>query len=442
MVMAAQLFLVMQADHPLGDSLRFSLQGIKHLEIGRSSTPEIERKRDSDMLSVRCPDGRMSSAHARIVFRPDGLWLEDLHSKNGTFHNGQRITKTLLQDGDLIEVGHTFFLFRGPRLTWADTHPHPRSALKPELVTFVPALEATWQALFKVSKTDLPALILGESGTGKEVIARAIHAASEREGPFVGVNSGAIPESLIESELFGAVRGAYSGATEARSGLVRAANGGTLFLDEIGELPLMAQVKLLRVLEEREVIPVGGTTPIPVDFQLISATHRDLRHAVKSGDFRQDLYARVSGLEAHLPRLADRKEDLGLLSGALIRQRTESEVRFTRRAVRALFAYDWPSNIRELEKALQLATTLAGSDPIELRHLPESVQKSTARTRTPSVSEAPLSPEDEARKAEILALLETHHGNVTAVAREMGKARMQIHRWMKRYGINPQALRS
>ena len=444
-VMAAELFIILNADCPREPSLRFSLEGVREVTIGRSAEPSPSWQLEREHLVIAWPDARMSSTHARLLARTDGFGLEDLGSKNGLYHNGQKTNEASLQDGDIIEAGHTFFLFRSTRRTWADRDPHPRTPLAPHIPTFVPSFDTSLRALAEVAQASLPVLLLGESGTGKEVVSRAFHEASSRKGSFIGVNCGALPDQLVESELFGSKRGAFSGAVEDRPGLVRAADGGTLFLDEIGDLPPQAQVALLRTLQEREVTAVGATRAVPVDFRLVSATHRDLRAAVKDERFRQDLFARISGLEVHLPALRERREDLGLLIRALIeRHRGLDDVRLTRRAMRALLAYDWPANVRELEKALSLAMALAQDEPIGFEHLPDDVRAGPSAPDTATGSSpvaVELNDEERARRDELLALLTEHKGNVTAVARQMGKARMQIHRWMKRFGIDPNKLR-
>jgi len=279
----------------------------------------------------------------------------------------------------------------------------------------------------------------GESGTGKEVLARAIHALSGRSGPFVAVNCGALPKDLVESELFGHKKGAFSGALEDRPGLVRAAHGGTLFLDEVGDLPLQAQPALLRVLQEKQVQPVGATSPVAVDLRVVSATHRDLPALAAKGTFRDDLRARLSGFELTLPRLAERREDLGLLVSAIVRRVAgpkAASVQLTLPAARALFASRWPLNVRELEKALEAALVLASGQPVDLGHLPAALRGEAPAEVKASPPRAPRD-DDAQLKARLEAMLTTHGSNVSAAAREMGKARMQIQRWMARFGLEP-----
>jgi transcriptional regulator with GAF, ATPase, and Fis domain len=299
----------------------------------------------------------------------------------------------------------------------------------------------------QVAPSPVSVVVAGETGTGKEVIARAVHALSGRSGDFVAVNCGALPENLVESELFGHRKGAFSGAVEDRPGLIRAADRGTLFLDEIGDLPAASQAAFLRVLQEREVTPIGSTRAVPVDIRLVAATHRDLGALVDAGGFRPDLYARIAGLKIELPPLRERREDLGLIIAAILRRVAPDRldrVGFDVEAARCLFRYGWPLNIRELEKTLQTAVVLAEDLPIATEHLPDPV-RCEPDVAAPQDSEMdddrPLSAEDEERKQNLIAMLQEHGGNISAVARAMGKARMQIQRWVKRYRLEPDSYR-
>ncbi|MBZ0234462.1 MAG: sigma 54-interacting transcriptional regulator, partial [Deltaproteobacteria bacterium] len=305
------------------------------------------------------------------------------------------------------------------------------------------------------STSGLPALVLGETGTGKEVMARALHELSQRRGAFVAVNCGAIAGTLVESELFGHRKGAFSGALTDRPGHVRAADRGTLFLDEIAELPPAAQAALLRALQEREVVPVGDSMPVSVDFRLCAATHRDLAAMVAAGTFREDLHARLLGATIHLPPLRDRRGDLGLLvRSLLLRQPDGQRARFSPAAALALVEHAWPRNVRELERVLAMAVTLAGRDPIDLPHLPELVTPSLPPAGSPArapdddrpgvalvaaaraTPPAELSPDETALKRELVAMLDANDGNVAEVARQMGKDRTQLYRWIRRFGID------
>jgi transcriptional regulator with GAF, ATPase, and Fis domain len=283
------------------------------------------------------------------------------------------------------------------------------------------------------------------------VAAQAVHALSGRSGAFVAVNCGALPETLVESQLFGHRKGAFSGATEDRPGLVRSAHRGTLFLDEIGDLPLDSQAALLRVLQERQVMPIGATQPVEVDLRLCAATHRPLERLVAQGKFREDLLARLMGYTVQLPSLRERREDLGLITGALLRrvagERAE-RVTFAKDAARAIFRHGWPLNIRELEKCLAAAVVLAGDGPIQRDHLP--AQLATTATTTSEPKSEPslegsnsgiraLSSDDADKRARLVALLTEHGGNISAVARALGKDRVQIRRWLQRFQLDPES---
>jgi DNA-binding NtrC family response regulator len=430
------LVCAMRCDRPFEPAARILLDGVEQVVLGRGDPAVV---RHNGELVVRVPDDRMSTLHGRLIRSDTGFSLEDNESKNGTLVNGRRCEETALEDGDVIETGHTFFIYRAHVPATLPETPAVFADGTDELplVTFVPALAKQFERLSRVARSNVPVIVLGETGTGKEVIARALHRMSKRQGEFVALNCGAIPATLIESELFGAKKGAFSGATEDRPGLVRAADGGTLFLDEIGELPPPAQVALLRVLQEQEVVPIGGTRPIKVDVRLVAATHKALDRMVDSGSFRADLMARLGGLKLRLPALRERREDLGLVVQALLRRvGAPAHIQLSRQAARALFVYPFPLNIRELEKALGLAVTIVEPNGIiELEHLPEELR----------VEPRPPDPKrevsDEERKAHLLALLAQHRGKVADVARAMGKARMQIHRWIQRYEIDLESFR-
>jgi DNA-binding NtrC family response regulator len=457
------LFLALECARPrVGPSARFALAGVDEVILGRGTARAHSRVADGSVrkLVLKVPDPWMSGTHATLT-KVFGRWvLEDAGSKNGTVLNGEAQRRAFLGDGDLIELGHTFFIYREGLPTPAD-EPLDLDAIAlascaAGLATLVPGLAQTFRRLEQVARSDLSVVLSGESGTGKEVVARALHGLSSRGGAFVAVNCGALPETLIETELFGYRKGAFSGANEDRPGLVRSADRGTLFLDEIADLPLASQAAFLRVLQEREVVPVGATRPVGVDLRLIAATHRDLDEMVEHEEFRSDLFARISGVKVTLPPLRERREDLGLLIAILLARVGASErASLDVQAARALFRYAWPMNIRELEKALAAAVVLAGELPIETEHLPPQVaQALTAPVAADEAAEdlpadagedteddLPLSPDDLRRRDELARLLREHKGNVSAIARAMGKARMQIQRWIKRYKLDAEAYR-
>ncbi len=428
----AWLTLALQAERPLDPPLQVALRGIDAVFFARGHGParaEEVRAGGEAHLRIEIPDKFLSGAHAAMQ-RIYGRWLlEDQGSRNGTFVDGARVEKADLKDGAVVEIGHSFLVFR------AAAPDHPPGSIGSLHAGYAAQLRALDQA----AVTRLPVVLRGETGTGKEVLARRVHALSGRPGAFQAINCAALPQTLVESELFGYRKGAFSGATEDRPGLVRSADRGTLFLDEIGDLPLAAQGALLRVLQESEVHPVGATKPVPVDFRLIVATHRDLEQMAEDGTFRRDLLARMSGFSLNLPALRDRKEDLGLLAAALARRIAPEKaeaLKLTLPAARALFRHSWPLNVRELEKALAVAIALAPDGLIDLPHLPESLQGAP-----PPASPPALEPDEARLRDELVALLKEHRGNVTAVARTMGKARVQVQRWMRRYRIEPAIFR-
>ena len=288
-----------------------------------------------------------------------------------------------------------------------------------------------------VAPTDSTVLIQGESGTGKEVIARYIHELSARaDAGFFSINCGALPESLLESELFGHVKGSFTGAVRDHEGLFAAANGGSFFLDEIGETTPATQIKLLRVLQEREMIPVGGTEPVPVDVRLIAATNRELEDDMKTGRFRSDLYYRLNVIAIHLPPLRSRKDDIPVIADAVLRrlaaERRGEPKRLAPEAVDAIMAYDWPGNVRELENALERAVTLTRGDEIAPASLPARV---TERKPSPLVSERPhANPTlDAVERAYIMFVLQGEAGNKTRAAEVLGIDPSTLYRKLGRY---------
>ena len=288
-----------------------------------------------------------------------------------------------------------------------------------------------------VAPTDSTVLITGESGTGKEVIARFIHNMSNRsDGPFLSINCGALPENLLESELFGHVKGSFTGAVRDKQGLFAAARGGSFFLDEVGEMPPSLQVKLLRVLQEREAIPVGATEPIPVDVRIIAATNRDLEEEIRRGNFRPDLFYRLNVININLPPLRERRDDLVLLIEAFFQnlsQETTSDVKaLAPDALDAVMVYEWPGNVRELENALEHAAVLSRGSLIEAVALPERITK---RKKEPLVAERSYrNPTLEViERAYIMYVLQAEGGNKTRAAEVLGIEPSTLYRKLSRY---------
>jgi two-component system response regulator HydG len=290
-----------------------------------------------------------------------------------------------------------------------------------------------------VAPTESTVLIQGESGTGKEIIARYIHDLSARsDRNFASINCGALPESLLESELFGHVKGSFTGAIKDKSGLFTAAAKGTFFLDEIGETTPATQVKLLRVLQQREVIPVGGTDPQPIDVRLIAATNRDLEEEIRRGAFRPDLYYRLNVIALHLPTLRQRADDIPLLAEYFLERiaglRKEARKTLSAPALEALVSHTWPGNVRELENALERAVILTPGGEIEPSALPERV---TARVCEPLVADrVPSNPTLEAvERAYIMWILQSEGGNKSRAAEALGIDPSTLYRKLSRYGV-------
>ena len=412
-------------------------------------------------LSV--PEAAVSRYHAKVERVPGGHVLRDNGSTNGTLVNGVRVTEHLLQDHDVVRVGDSLFRYAIRAVlaygayridgTVIESSRPVHHKIKSALIGGC-QIDVLLDRVDKIAKTQLACVIQGESGTGKELLARAIHDASERKGPFQAINCAALPANLIESELFGYRKGAFTGATHDKQGLVRAANFGTLFLDEIGDMPLEAQSKLLRVLQEREVLPIGATAAERVDVRVVAATHRDLEAEVAASRFRGDLLARLREFAVRIPSLRERREDLYPLTLHFLRKSGRADAAVTLPFMLALAHYAWPYNVRELESAVKLSVALSDGREMDLKHLPEALQDGLrAHGRTgpgtgPMQIPKALAPEPPAvvtakpkqigppTEAELREVLAKHRGNIAAVGRELGKERMQVHRWLKRYAID------
>ncbi len=430
---APYLFVVLEAARPLAGAARLRCDDLDEIVLGRgderAAARRVEDGRRIAALSV--PDRRMSSVHARIGRVPGGWELTDAGSKNGCRVDGAPATRAVLRDGAWIELGQTVLRFRAALPEAAPWHDAGAATPVLGVATAVPGFATQLDALARLAPSRVSLLLMGATGTGKELIARGVHAASGRAGPFVAVNCAALPEGLVESQLFGHRRGAFSGATGDHEGLVRSADRGTLLLDEIGDLPTAAQAALLRVLQEREVVPVGDTRPIPVDVRVIAATHHDLAALVAEDEFRADLFARLAGHVETLPPLAARREDTGTIVAAALRRHAgarAAQVRLSPAAAAQLVRAPWPHNAREVDKVIEAALALARDEPgqadvtIDVAHLPRPAAED---------------PDDAALRARLDALLAEHRGNISQVARDLGKARMQIQRWLKRFALDP-----
>jgi len=297
-------------------------------------------------------------------------------------------------------------------------------------------MQRVYKMIEKVSQHEYPVLILGESGTGKELVARSIHfSGPRRDRPFAPVDCSALVPTLIESELFGYVKGAFTGAMQAKQGLLEAAQGGTLFLDEIGDMPVDLQAKLLRALQEREVKPVGSTERRHINVRIIAATNRDLETAIRSGTFRQDLYFRLNVVQVKLPPLRDRKSDIPILVTAFLEKFSDPQgpVRtISEDAMRRLIAYDWPGNVRELENAIERAVALGSGPILHVGDLPSNLQYPTTE-RTPDKDE--ILPLEELERRAILRTLRETGGDKLSAARMLGIGKTTLYRKLKQYDL-------
>jgi len=427
--------------HDLRQSpVRHWLDGCEEIRVFRG--PPGATRKDGGVLSVAIDDGYASTRHLLVRRAADAFWVSDEGSTNGTAVDGRK-----LEQGEerrvqsaLLEVGETFLYLRS---RVRGTHDSPSVAGQP--MTFNPEFALALAAAGRLARRSHDLLITGETGVGKEVIARWLHQISGRRGQMVAINCAALPEHLLEAELFGHLKGAFSGAEADRTGLIRAAHEGTLLLDEIGDMPLPLQPKLLRVLEDRRVRPLGGEREIPVDVLVVAATHQDLRAKVAEGKFREDLLARLGLLPLPIPPLRERREDLGLLIRRMLLELPGGleRIQFEPDALRLLLLHPWPLNVRELRRILFAAVELASEDeeqgsvvigPQHLRLSKAEVAAVQAASMASASTE--LSTEDRQLRDRIVELLETHSGNVAAVARELGKPRTHVQRLMARLGVD------
>ncbi|MDD5287123.1 MAG: sigma-54 dependent transcriptional regulator [Desulfuromonadaceae bacterium] len=305
-----------------------------------------------------------------------------------------------------------------------------------------PQMGKVFEIVRKVADTDASVLITGESGTGKELVARSIHTQSARKNaPFVAINCAAIPRDLLESELFGHVKGAFTGATKDKTGKFQLADGGTLFLDEVGELPLELQPKLLRALQEKVIEPVGGTKPHKLDVRMVSATNLDIEKALVDATFRDDLYYRLAVIPIHLPSLRERREDIALLLRYFCGKHGAKEVRFDARAMETFNSYRWPGNVRELENLVERLLIMRSSDTITRDDLPDKIVNGGSATGTASVAGNVINLPDEGYPLEqlerevVVEALERNHWNQTAAAKFLSIPRHTLIYRIVKYGI-------
>jgi DNA-binding NtrC family response regulator len=405
------------------------------LRIGR----EVDGVRD-----VRLHDSRASRRHAEILWSEvrRRYWIRDLGSRNGVHVNGARVAREVLKPGDVIRTGETVF-----RFGVAPPETPDLLAIDEPFVGVSRSLASTLERAGRVASSDAPVLVLGPTGTGKEMLVDTIHRASGRRGALVAVNCAALPAHLVESELFGHEKGAFSGADSARAGLFRAAQGGTLFLDEVGELPADAQAKLLRALEAKAVRPVGAAGETPIQVRVVAATNRDLGAEVREGRFRADLFARLAETVVQLDALRDRLEDIDPLWRHFVAKLGQgAAIELSGAAFEAMALHSWPLNVRELRQVVRSAfLTLPGGGVLDAADLPLTMRptrpEASAVEQEPTSALASFVCGEVPTSRQLRQLVEEFCGNVKEMAAFLGKDRKQVYRWLQRDQIDPDAYR-
>jgi len=398
----------------------------------------IGKAPDNDLV---LSDDTVSRHHCEILRAPDGIHVRDLGSTNGTKIDGTRIREAMIQPGSVLKIGEVEVSFR-PATQRVDVLPSERTEFGKALGESL-AMRTIFGVLERIAPTDATVLLEGETGTGKDVLARAVWQASPRASkPFIVVDCGAVSYSLIESELFGHERGAFTGAVSSRQGAFELADGGTVFLDEIGELRLDVQPKLLRVLETREFRRVGGNKTLPTNVRVIAATKRDLQREVSLGKFREDLYFRLAVVPVTVPPLRSRREDIPALVTHMLKAATGGDgLKVTAETLAALEAHDWPGNIRELRNVLDRAVYMAqatGANEVSFVSLPSGEHRGSAAFHfeaEKSYRDTRAKYDAEFERAYVRWLLGRHHGNVSAAAREAKMDRKHLHDLAKKHGL-------
>ena len=395
--------------------------GVPHVRIGAGSSNDVV-----------LDDQHASRFHAELRKTDEGWILRDLGSLNGTRVGDVAVKEGLLHSGATITIGETRIRFLADEGRAEEIAVSPHHSFG-DVVGRSVRMREVFGVLERIAATDLTVLIGGETGSGKDVIARAIHKASPRiKGPFVVFDCAAVAPNLIESELFGHVKGAFTGADANREGAFERAHNGTLFLDEIGELSIELQPKLLRALEQRRVKAVGGQKEIPVDVRIIAATHRNLEQKVKEGAFRQDLFFRLSVVTLQVPALRHRIEDLPVLVEAILLSLTKP-LGISPETMKILESYDWPGNVRELKNVIESAAAIIDSDQIEPRHL----MFFKPRRRDPTMEKLPLAGKtlESIERNAIQQTLEQCGGNKTKAAKQLGISPSTLYEKVKKYKL-------
>jgi len=424
---------------------RLGAQPTEHLFDGE--LVRIGSGADNDLVIA---DPSVSRSHCRIFIESGRFVIQDEGSKNGTYVNDVPIREAFLLPGMRLTIGGSVYRFETAERD-ETIEPYAKAKLG-SMVGTSAAMREAFALITRIAPVDSTVVVVGETGTGKELAARAVHDGSRRrDGPFVVVDCGAISPTLIESELFGHERGAFTGALDKKVGSFELADSGTVFLDEIGELPLELQVKLLRVLERHEVKRVGGEQYVPVDVRVVAATHRDLEKMVEEGAFRQDLWFRLEVVSVRMPPLRDRPEDIALLVRHFLRESRfnvgpdgERKVEHVSPlAMRALSAWRWPGNVRELKHAIERAVGLGETDTVTVGDLPPRIVGEDLRRAEQesggTFKEAKRAWVDAFAKDYLSRLLERHDGDIPAAAEEADLHPKYMRQLMMQYSIGPYA---
>jgi two-component system, NtrC family, response regulator GlrR len=412
--------LTIRVRGPSGEEVQ-TLLGLAPVSIGSSA--------EADVVVA---DPGVSRVHCELAQSPSGVRIKDLGSKNGVFVRDVRVTEAFLPPGVPVSFGSSTLVISEQATPL--TVPLSAEGRFGEVLGASPLMRALFATLQRASASPEPILLLGESGTGKDALAKAIHDASpRREEPFIVCDCSSVPPELVESELFGHVAGAFTGATQARRGLFEQADGGTIFLDELGDLPLAVQPKLLRVLQERKVRPVGSSELRPANARVLAATHKNLRELMKAQSFREDLYFRLAVFEVAIPPLRERRDDIPMLVESFLAgmspPKTLMDLPST--ALKLLMNHSWPGNVRELRNTLSRLVVL----PDLMSQSLEDAGLAVPQRSVTTLREGRDAALEGFERRFILEKLKTHQGNVSAAAREAGVSRQFFHRLMARYDI-------
>jgi transcriptional regulator of acetoin/glycerol metabolism len=429
------LLIILEGDNPLSGGARFSLADAGEVVLARADERKVLRTDVAGMRSVRITTtSRLVSkrGHARLNSTPEGWAITDLESTNGVCVNGTKIQKALLRPGDVFALGRVFCMIVDYPGDQGDLDLADVGAGLPGTLTLDPIFANRIERLRAEAKQDSAVVIVGETGTGKEFLAKAIHQLSGRRGPYVGINCGAFPRELIASELFGHVKGAFTGAAGG-TGHIRRAELGTLLLDELVAAPEELQVSLLRTIQEKEVLPVGAKRPESVNVRYVAAAQVAPEEAVETGKVRRDLMARFV-IQLDLPPLRERREDIGIFVASKLRSLGITGRTLSFDACNRLLLHDWPDNIRELTNTIERWAAAADAGEIEPDERPALRAAGTPVLRRRPAPDATLA-------NQIQAHLRDTNGNVPEVASRLGLKRTLVYHYMKKFGIEPKTFR-